>query len=144
MEIEYLMKCKCSLMSADIWWMWHACTAVAFVFSNYIIQMDTGLTGCYFHWLHSLWYVPKAGYIIVFMKYSVLDMLQPLIVIIMQDCSQALETYGQKSGGVSKCLLSFSIRECLWYVVGSLGHILYLFCNKWGCMCSTEPFYFRW
>ena len=62
-------------------------------------------------------------------------LLPPIIIIIMQDCSQALNTckclWSFTCGGVSNMLL----------VLSTTFHCHY---NIWGCMCSTGPFQFRW
>ena len=68
-------------------------------------------------------------------SYSVLDILLPTIIIIIQECSQALKIckclWSLSCGGVSNMLLVLSITfHCHNY--------------KWGCMCSTGPFQFRW
>ena len=68
-------------------------------------------------------------------SYSVLNILLPPIIIIMQDCSQALNTSNCLSSlcrrGVSNMLLALSITFHCHYKI-------------WGCMCSTGPFQFRW
>ena len=68
-------------------------------------------------------------------SYSVLDILLPPILIMMQDCSQALSTckclWSLSCGGVFNMLLLLSITFHYYY-------------NIWGCMCSTGPFQFRW
>ena len=66
--------------------------------------------------------------------YSVLDILLPPIIIIMQECSQALKTCKRlqslSCGGVSNMLLVLSITFVIKYICG--------------CMCSTDPFRSRW
>ena len=69
------------------------------------------------------------------MSYSVLDILLPTIIIIMQECSQALKICkclrSLSRGGVSNMLLVLSITfHCHYYI--------------WGCMCSSGPFQFKW
>ena len=49
-------------------------------------------------------------------------MLLPLITIIMHECSQALNTYHEKSRGNSKYLLGKFFRQCLLDIVNSLDH----------------------
>ena len=68
-------------------------------------------------------------------SYSVLYILLPTIVIIIQKCSHALEIckclWSLSCGGVPNMLLVLSITfHFHWYI--------------WGCMCSTGPFQFRW
>ena len=43
--------------------------------------------------MHSVWGMSQAEYIMALRSYSVLDILLPSIIIIMQDYSQALNTY---------------------------------------------------
>ena len=43
--------------------------------------------------MHSLWGVSKAEYIMALRSYSILDISLSSIIIIMQDSSQALNTY---------------------------------------------------
>ena len=79
----------------------------------------------------SLWGVSKAGYI---MALRYLDILLPTIIIIMQECLQALKIckclWSLSCGGVSNMLLILSITfHCHYYI--------------WDCMC-TGPFQFRW
>ena len=67
-------------------------------------------------------------------SYSVLEILLPSIIIIVQDYSQALNTYKcfrVSCGGVFNMLLVLSIT--LYF---------YFHYNIWGCMCSTGPFQF--
>ena len=67
-------------------------------------------------------------------SYSVLDILLPTIIIIMQECSQALR--------MCKCLLSLScggVSNMLLFLSNNLCHYFI-----WGCMCSTGLFQFRW
>ena len=68
-------------------------------------------------------------------SYSVLCMPLPLIIIIIQDCSQTFNTYGERSTGVKKCLLNIFCRKCVLNVFNSLGHLLHLLCNIWDCVC---------
>ena len=68
-------------------------------------------------------------------SYSVLDILLPTIIIIIQECSQALTIckclWSLSCGGVPNMLLVLLITfHCHWYI--------------WGCMCSTDPFQLRW
>ena len=53
------------------------------------------------------------------------------------------QTQDECCKGGRKYLLGISCRECAWYVVSSLGHLLYL-CNIWGWLCSTVPFKLSW
>ena len=71
------------------------------------------------------------------MSYSVLDILLPTIMIIIQECSQALKMckclWSLSCGGVPNMRLVLSIIfHFHWYI--------------WGCMwpISTGPFQFRW
>ena len=67
-------------------------------------------------------------------SYSVLDILLPSIIIIMQDYWQALNTYNVcrvSCGGVFNMLLVLST-------------IFYFHYNIWGFGCSTWPFQYRW
>ena len=73
-------------------------------------------------------------------SYSVLNILLPSIIIIVQEYPQALNTYTRRThihvcrvpcGGVSNLLLVQSIT-------------FYFHYNIWGCMCSTGPFQYRW
>ena len=69
------------------------------------------------------------------MSYSVLYILLPTIIIIIQECSQALETckclWSLSGGGVPNMLLALLITVHFhWYI--------------WGCICSAGPFQFRW
>ena len=93
------------------------------------------IIGFKFGLLDFLWGVLYAGYIMPLRSYSVLDILLPPIIIMMQDCSQALITckclWNLSCGGVSNMLLVISITFHFYY-------------NIWGCMCSTGPFQFRW
>ena len=69
-------------------------------------------------------------------SYSVLNILLPPIIIMMQDCSHALST--------CKCLQSFScggVPSNMLLVLSITFHCHY---NIWGCMCSSGPFQFRW
>ena len=52
-------------------------------------------------------YVNGAEYIMALMSYSALCMLLPLIIIIKQDCSQLLNTHGEKFRGVRRCFLVY-------------------------------------
>ena len=68
-------------------------------------------------------------------SYSVLYILLPTIIIIIQECSQALELckclWSLSCGGVPNMLLVLSIIfHFHWYI--------------WGCICSTGPFQFKW
>ena len=68
-------------------------------------------------------------------SYSVLYILLPTIIIIIQECSQALD-----------------IRQCLWSLpCGGVPNMLLVLSiafhfhrNIWGCMCWTGLFQFRW
>ena len=67
-------------------------------------------------------------------SYSVLEILLPTIIIIMQECSKALKIckclWILSCGGVSYMLLVLSITfRCHYYI--------------WGCMCSAGPFQLR-
>ena len=68
-------------------------------------------------------------------SYSVLDILLPTIIIMMQDYSQALSTckclQSLSCGGMSNMLLVLSIT-------------FYFHYNVWVCMCSNGPIQFRW
>ena len=68
-------------------------------------------------------------------SYSVLDKLLPTIIIMRQECSQALKIckclWSVSCGGVSNMMLVLSIT-------------FHCHCYKWGCMCPTGPFQFRW
>ena len=68
-------------------------------------------------------------------SYSVLGILLPTIIIMRQECSQALKIYKclwrLSYGGVSNMMLVLSIT-------------FHCHCYIWGCMCSTGPFQFRW
>ena len=68
-------------------------------------------------------------------SYSVLYILLPAIIIMIQECSQALEIckclWSLSCGGVPNMLLVPSI---------TFHFSQYI----WGCMCSTGPFQFRW
>ena len=67
-------------------------------------------------------------------SYSVLDILLPSIIIIMQDYWQALNTYNVcrvSCGDVFNMLLVLST-------------IFYFHYNIWGFVCSTGPFQYRW
>ena len=66
---------------------------------------------------------------------SVLDILLPPIIIMMRECSQALNTcrcaWCLSCGCVSSMLLVLSITfHCHYYI--------------WGCMCSPDTFQFWW
>ena len=84
--------------------------------------------------MHSLWDVLQAAYIMALRSYSVLDILLPTIIIITQECSQALK--------ICKCLWSLSY-GCVSNMMLVLS-ITFPFHYIWGCMCSTGPFQFRW
>ena len=94
---------------------------------------------CLYHWVVILvtgyfnfplyctvfWWVSKAGYIMALRSYSVLDILLPPIIIIIQDCSQVLNA--------CKCLSSLScggVSNML--VVPSIS--FHCHCNIWGCV----------
>ena len=68
-------------------------------------------------------------------SYSALDILLPPIIIIIQECSQALKIckclWSLSCGGVPNMLLFLSIT-------------FYFHQYIWGCMCSTGPFQFGW
>ena len=68
-------------------------------------------------------------------SYSVLYILLPTIIIIIQECSQTLEMckslWSLSCGGMPNMLLVLSI---------TFHFHVYI----WGCMCSTGPFQFRW
>ena len=72
-------------------------------------------------------------------SYSLSSMLFPLSISIMQDCSQALNTYSTRSTRVSKCLLRTRFYECVWVVV-FFSPLSSFFTIYWGCMCPTDPF----
>ena len=72
----------------------------------YVIHMASGLALI----LHSLLYVPQAGYIIVLISCSVLGMLFPLFVITVLYCKQVLNAYGGRSSLV--CILSRVCPRC--------------------------------
>ena len=66
-------------------------------------------------------------------SYSVLYILLPTIIIIIEECSQALE--------ICKCLWNVSCGG----VPNTLLSITFHFHKYiWGCMCSIGPFQFRW
>ena len=68
-------------------------------------------------------------------SYSALDILLPTIIIIIQECSQALK--------ICKCLWSLScVGVTNMLLVLSITFHFHLY--MWGCMCSTDPFQFRW
>ena len=71
----------------------------------------------------------------VLRSYSALYILLPTIIIIIQECSQALEIckclWSLSCGGVPNMLLVLSITFHFHEYI-------------WGCMCSTGPFQFRW
>ena len=66
-------------------------------------------------------------------SYSVLDILLPTIIIVIQECSHALKIckclWSLACGSVPNMLFSITFHSH-WYI--------------WGCMCSTGPFQFRW
>ena len=68
-------------------------------------------------------------------SHSVLHILLPTIIIMRQECSQALQICkclcSLSCGGVSNMMLVLSIT-------------FHCHCCIWGCMCSTGPFQFRW
>ena len=68
-------------------------------------------------------------------------MLLPLIV---QNYWHALNTYGERSRGVSKWLLGIFCQECVYDEVSSLDYLLYLLRNTWGYMCKASPLKFGW
>ena len=47
----------------------------------------------------------------------------------------------ERCKGVSKCLLDIF---CLEYIVSSSIYFIYLLCNIWCLICSTDPFKFMW
>ena len=51
-------------------------------------------------------------------------------------------TQGEKSWEISKCLLNMFCRECAYNDVSSLGCVLYVIYDAWGCICSTDLFKF--
>ena len=65
---------------------------------------------------------------------SVLDILLPTIIIMRQECSQALK--------ICKCLWSLSC-EGVSNMILVLSITFHYHCYIWGCMCSTGPFQFR-
>ena len=68
-------------------------------------------------------------------SYSASDILLPTIIIIIQECSQALKIckclWSLSCGGVSNKLLVLSITFHFHYYI-------------WGCMCSIGSLQFRW
>ena len=67
----------------------------------------------------------------VLRPYSGSGMHLPLIIIIMQDCSQALNVYGEKAlleESVNICLVYF---ECVWNLVSPPDYLLYFLYNTW-------------
>ena len=86
-------------------------------------------------YIAKVWGVSWAAYIMALKSCSVLNSLLPIIIIIMQECSQALRIckclWSLPCGGVSNMLLVLSITfHCHHYI--------------WDCMCSTGPFQFMW
>ena len=102
-----------------------------------LLTLLGGNLGCWIFQLRlillSLWCMSWAGYIMALSSYSVLDILLPTIIIIMQECPQELKickSLWSLSWGVSNMMLVLSITFHCHYI--------------WGCMCSTGPFRFRW
>ena len=65
-----------------------------------------------------------------------------LLTIIIQNCSHALSTYGERR--VSICLLGILRRDCVYDIVSSLDYLIHLLCNTWNFMFLTDPFKLMW
>ena len=82
--------------------------------------------------LHSLWGVSEAAYIMTLGSYSVLDILLPTIIIIMQECSQALKIckclWSVSYGGVYNMMLILSITfHCHYYMYVYIYIYIYMY-----------------
>ena len=114
-------------------------------FSEILINSDTfSFTKIHLKMSSGKWW-PFCIRLNVLWLYSVSGILL-LIIIIMQNCLQALNTYGSIPNGVSKCLLVIfcwgwvSVQD----IINAVNYLLYLLCNIWGCMYSTDSSWGDW
>ena len=63
-------------------------------------------------------------------------MLIPLIIMILQDWSQALSIYGERLN--EKCKLDIFCRECIWDVSSSVSYLIDLYCNICDCILCVQ------
>ena len=90
----------------------------------WVVVWVAGYFNFHLYCLHGLWGVSKAEYILALRSHSVLDILLPAIITIMQDYSQALNTY--------KWL------QNIWCVDAASPidwSPFYYYWNIWFCMC---------